>query len=390
MITSADIFRRANRHFFDWLKALVDHAIEFPPLVIKYTGDARTVDGQRLDNLDELIAQSKTKIGYGYQIELDTPSHRSFNRQSRIKAIVFDTPDDLIRYIDRQQDFADFKASLALILNDAPYLRAWCLENVREIIRYTKEWPSLLAVLCFFQENPTPGLPLRLLPIPGVDTKFIEQQNTILCSVMDASFPAEHIDHNFRSFARRYQLPTQEPFVECYFNDSSLKKYFHGFTSVAFPADQLARLPLPGNRVVIVENRTSVQQLLQLPLPGTVIIFGCGFGVALLKNVTWLDKVELYYWGDVDTHGLAILSQVRGYFPHVQPILMDSKTLEEHQHLVVPDKPFRGSLPEYLTEDEQNLFLVLQRSSQRLEQERLSKPFLETRLLTLFLLSPMS
>jgi len=293
MITPADIAQRALRHYNEWLKDLADRDAGFTPLVIKRTGDARTIDGERLENLDELVARSKATIGYGYRIVLDTPSQRSSNKQSRIKAIVFDTPDDLIRFIDRQEDFTAFQQSLALIQNEAPHLQDWCVKNVREISRHTKQWPALLAVLRFFRENPTPNLPLRLLPIMGVDTKFIEQHNSILCGIVDASIPVEHIDPNFRSFAKRYRLPTQEPFVECYFNDPVLAQHFHGFTTVAFPADQLAKQPLPVDAVIMVENRTSVQQLLQRPLPATAIIFGCGFGVALLKNATWLHKIQL-------------------------------------------------------------------------------------------------
>jgi len=188
------------------------------------------------------------------------------------------------------------------------------------------------------------------------------------------AFPSLHLSFSCVSFFFR---------VICVYSglsDPLLAQHFHGFTTVAFPADQLAKQPLPVDTVIIVENRTSVQQLLQRPLPATAIIFGCGYGVALLKNATWLHKIQLYYWGDLDTHGLAILSQVRSYFPQVQPLLMNVETWAAHQHLVVPDKPFRGKLPEHLTDEEQNLFRCLQDSGQRLEQERLLQNVLESKL----------
>ncbi|NOR71388.1 MAG: hypothetical protein GQ532_17115, partial [Methylomarinum sp.] len=41
------------------------------------------------------------------------------------------------------------------------------------------------------------------------------------------------------------------------------------------------------------------------------------------------------YWGDLDTHGFAILSRLRHYYPQVKSILMDEKTLEQFAHLSV-------------------------------------------------------
>ena len=35
--------------------------------------------------------------------------------------------------------------------------------------------------------------------------------------------------------------------------------------------------------------------------------------VSLLKDISWLHKSDIYYWGDLDTHGFQILSQLRGY-----------------------------------------------------------------------------
>ncbi|MFT9473655.1 Wadjet anti-phage system protein JetD domain-containing protein [Streptomyces sp. Mo3] len=46
-----------------------------------------------------------------------------------------------------------------------------------------------------------------------------------------------------------------------------------------------------------------------------------GYAAALLRHLPWLDDVDLYYWGDIDTHGFAILDQVRGRFPHTTSLL---------------------------------------------------------------------
>jgi len=44
--------------------------------------------------------------------------------------------------------------------------------------------------------------------------------------------------------------------------------------------------------------------------------------------------VAVRYWGDVDTHGMAILAEVRRALPHVRSALMDLETLQDHRHMV--------------------------------------------------------
>jgi len=39
----------------------------------------------------------------------------------------------------------------------------------------------------------------------------------------------------------------------------------------------------------------------------------------------------LLYWGDIDTHGFAILDQLRGHFPRAASFLMDPQTLLAHR-----------------------------------------------------------
>jgi hypothetical protein len=39
---------------------------------------------------------------------------------------------------------------------------------------------------------------------------------------------------------------------------------------------------------------------------------------------------SVVYWGDIDSHGLAILSGVRATVPHVRSVLMDLDTLRVH------------------------------------------------------------
>lgn len=46
--------------------------------------------------------------------------------------------------------------------------------------------------------------------------------------------------------------------------------------------------------------------------------------VNVLRDAGWLADCTLWYWGDLDTQGFAILSQLRGYWPQTRSFLMDT------------------------------------------------------------------
>ena len=371
MITPADIQKKALRYFYRWLEAIAEADAPYQAFVIPRIGDSKDVNAERWDYLKELASNAKDKKGFGYRIELEAPGARSAKQQSRIKAIVFDTENDLLQYTEQEESFRQFQESLALIRATMPHLRTWCVTHVKEIIQYHAVWPQLLAVVRFLQDNPQPGIPVRLWPLEQVDTKFIEQHNPILCKLIDATLPSALIDPQYKTFARRYRLPEQDPFVACYWNDPILVQYFHGFTALAFPVAQFAAQVLPIKRVFIVENRHSVLQLLQIALPDAIVVFGGGYGVALLKQAAWLQQIPLFYWGDLDTHGLSILSLVRSVFPHTRSVMMDMQTLQAHEAQQGAGKPFRGAQPMHLTDSEAEAFQWLHVHTKRLEQEKL-------------------
>ena len=102
---------------------------------------------------------------------------------------------------------------------------------------------------------------------------------------------------------------------------------------------------------------------------------GKGFDVARLGRWRTLRSARVHYWGDLDTHGLAILHRLRTHLPHVESFLMDSKTLHAHR-----DRWGRESTPtsaslDRLTAAEAAVYddLVSDRFAEqvRLEQERI-------------------
>ena len=103
-------------------------------------------------------------------------------------------------------------------------------------------------------------------------------------------------------------------------------------------------------------------------------MFGGGFSVTTLELVAWLADKEVVYWGDIDTHGYAILDRLRARLVSARSILMDRRTLLAHRNqLTTEDAPTNAVLP-HLTPEEAAIYrdLVEDRygSAVRLEQER--------------------
>jgi len=94
-------------------------------------------------------------------------------------------------------------------------------------------------------------------------------------------------------------------------------------------SDTFARLSPPVQTVFITENE--INFLAFPPIPGSMVIFGGGYGFEMLAGAAWLHHCTLQYWGDIDTHGFAILDQLRAHFPHAVSLLMDQETLLAHR-----------------------------------------------------------
>ena len=143
-----------------------------------------------------------------------------------------------------------------------------------------------------------------------------------------------------------------------------------------------AMLSLPVDRVFITENETNF--LAFPPVPNTLVVFGAGYGWDALVPATWLRQCALHYWGDIDTHGFAILNQLRGSFPHTASFLMDHDTLLAHRlHWGEEPDPVRHALP-HLTAQESLVYDELRldrlQTKLRLEQERVGFGWLRERL----------
>ncbi len=297
--------------------------------------DARALS-ERFDEVRAWIRAledgSKARLSYGYEIEWDEINHRLLGRNRVPCGIRLPTEADALKLIGRQRQAAQFRSLADITLARLPALGAWLARRPLLALGHADDWQRVLAVLSWFIEHPRPAVYLRQLDIPGVDTKFIESNRGLLSELLDVVLPGDAVDRGFagsRNFEQRYGLSAKPPLIRFRLLDERL--YLGGLSDLTVPASEFARLALPLERVFITEN--DVNGLAFPDVPGGIVVFGLGYGLDLLARIDWLKTRKLYYWGDIDTHGFAILSRLRLAFPEAGSFLMDRETLMLHRDL---------------------------------------------------------
>jgi hypothetical protein len=369
MITPGEIRNKAERKYTDYLRALVKD-IPFAEIII--TGDKKPGAGfsefqQEITRINE---HSKEKKGYGYSIKWRTARMKNFGTQDRPKEISFQTESDFLKYLHKEKEASEFRKNCSLILSRFPELEEWIIRYPLKVIDNQSQWKDLLNVCEYFKINPKPDLYIRELPQPH--TKFIENNKSIIRELLDILIN-DHIKPEQNDFEKRFNLKYIEPLIRFRALDRNIsREYFSGIDDLSLPVSRFERLELPLKNVLVVENKTNLLTI-ALTLPEqekTIVVFGSGYKVENLKNAKWLKRVKLFYWGDIDVQGFEILSQFRGYFPHVQSILMDKATFDRYFE---NDKGTPGKVSKALnlTDEEQRLYELLKENNWRLEQEKI-------------------
>ncbi|MBI3777118.1 MAG: hypothetical protein HY273_16500 [Gammaproteobacteria bacterium] len=326
--------------------------------------------------IDALRAASNEHRTHTYRIEWDSVNLRNLGAQLLPRSVCFDTAEDLFGFIDKLAEFRAFAQLAETTLARWPQAREALAAAPLAVLAQVEHWPKVLAVLDYFAAHPQPGIYLRQLLAPGVDTKFIESRKPLLSALLAAVLPpgAVRADGDARAghgFERRFGLLHEQPSVRFRLLDPAL--YVQGMSDIAVPLEQFQRLDLPVRRVFITENKLNG---LTFPgVPGALVIFGLGYGLTTLFEVKWLAAQPLYYWGDIDTHGYAMLNRLRARFPHTHAMLMDETTLEVCREFWGEEpEPVSVDLP-HLTAAEQDVYQKLLRQHWalrlRLEQERI-------------------
>lgn len=354
------------------------------PLRLSLKTPASTDITERFDSV-RLWAEELAKEA-ALRIEWQVIRHRVQGRQNLPAAVWVDSRDAALAWLGRRREAEDFSALVEQTRQSQPALLPWLEKRPLAALELLSDWPRLLSVVAWLQRHPRPAIYLRQVDLPGVHSKFIEAHRGVLAELLDLVLEPDEIDparSGAGQFAARYGFREKPLRIRFRVLDPELPP-IPGLPcpDLTLDAASFSRLALPVRRVFITENE--VNFLAFPPVSASVVIFGAGYGWEALAPSRWLADCALHYWGDIDTHGFAILDQLRSHFPTVESLLMDRETLEAHERFWgTEEKPRRDELTR-LRPKERELYDALRnnrlRDNLRLEQEHIGYRWLEASL----------
>lgn len=374
MINPSVIRKKAERLYNEYLTAFLRSESFFPKEIpfgkVNSTDDYNIIKSE----VNELINGSKDKLGYGYKVELSQFNTRKYGLQSFPRRIYFENETDFLTFIKKEKEVSEFKIAIFHIRERIPKLNDWIDKNTSKVIDNIGKWNDILKICEYFQKNTKPNLYIRELSIE-IHTKFIEENKGTLKQLLDFLLPNEAIRKDESEFEKRFYLRYDEPLIRVRALDQSLlAKYNLSFSDFSIPIIIFNDLKIVNERFIITENKMN---FLTLPyLKDTFGLFGGGFRIEILKQIDWLKKSNIIYWGDIDAQGLQILSQIRSYFPQTKSVMMDFKTLNLFQQFIVSGTPTNAAINlQNLTTEEKELFDFLNEKNCRLEQEKIDQNY---------------
>ena len=385
MISPQAIASKAERVYERAISAWLEADETFFPYRLKCDLSLPDSQSELIQQVETLRKESKENRGFGYSITWEEKAKRQYGRNRYPVAICFDSLEDLVKLVRKSTEFRTLQNCVEKVRRAFPQLNEWIAKNWQRLLEVESQLDQLLAVVQYMIDHPRPDCFTRELPL-AISTKLIEQHRRLLSSWFDRLLPEGAIDFGVtRSFEQKYGFRFARPHLMVRFLDAELAREVGSpWLELSLPVDEIAKLPMRDAFVFVVENKVNLVNLLTLPhTPRGLALGGLGYAVCSLESVSWLAQQTLYYWGDMDLDGFAILSAIRYRFPQTRSLFMDIATLEQHIALAVSvsnqDKPE----PDNLTSAELAAFQLCKAKNLRLEQEHISQALVNQRFVEL-------
>lgn len=338
-----------------------------------------------VDNLPSFREFIESWKSYPHQnfVEWETKSYRSLGEQRVPRFFMLHSIQDLILALGKEAEVRSevWRVNMAPLLElprDGIYPVLVKHLSTIEGISY-QDCLLLKELMAQLSLNMGVGGYLRALPLVGVDTKFVENYQLLISDILDAIYDGEvSRKGGLLGWLGCLENPKGWICVRPLCSDAESK--MGGFPILQLSIDVLSRCGLPATNILVVEN---MQSGLGLPrLDNTIAVFGGGKNVAWM-SADWLKNKQVAYWGDIDTWGLSILSDVRAKLPTVTPLMMNIETIENFQERMVIEPESVDLCPSGLNDAEKEVFFGLKSGRfklSRLEQERLSPDYIYLKL----------
>lgn len=338
-------------------------------------------DQQARDNLGHFHAFFKawTDFAYPELVEWQERQYRQLSEQRvPVKLRIFSLQ-QLTELLGAEQQLENWLNKISSFLQQSfvhdrhqHRLFQTLIHHLEQIERYSQqEWQWLIQLIEQLKPNIGAGLYLRALPLSAVNTKFLEQ-NLLLTEVICNVLYDDEIVLAGGLLAWLDCLDSPKGWLTIKPVCPNVQEKLGGLPVFQLSTEVLDQFELPAERIIVVEN---IQSGLACPnLENSIVVCGGGKNISWM-NAKWLQHKQVFYWGDIDSEGLNILSMVRQKIPHVIALMMDEATVLQFQNHMVDEPDSIFSEPQYLTADELKLFHDLRAQTfknRRLEQERIS------------------
>lgn len=394
----AEMSRRMTRRFGPWLRhgdapsAIADPEAEpdsaegpWPMRYLLGSFTERDVLSkmQAVTDWAQAWRQTESSLPAGVRLEWESRQWSRLGAQAFPARLVVDSVQALANWVGQGTVWSRAQARRDELLARFPSLQG--AAAISRNLGVFQDWEAadvkrLLVLLEWFEANPRSGLYLRQLPVPGIDTKWVEARRGVVKDFVQALLQRDDSQES-SDFHEVCGLTKPPAKLRIRILCPELRAQLHGLCDIEAPVEELARLPLSIQTAVVVEN---LESGLALPdMAGAVAFMRLGHAISELARLPWLhprgeaqQAPAVLYWGDLDTHGLVILARARGLFPQLRAVLMDEKTLLAHRHLWVSEpSPSKAQQLHGLLSEEQQLYDNLRANKWeekvRLEQERL-------------------
>jgi len=364
--------RKFQNNRKEWLKATISGNAEVSwPLEINLSVPKEQDVLRQPDAVRAWISVWRKRQGNGSLIWTER-RWRSLGTQSVPEKLILGTPDDVALWIGEVARWLRVVERYKLLVQRWSALLDVTLRYFNVLADYDDaDFLRLCDMLSWLEKNPNSNLYIRQIPIAGIDSKWLESRKSIVCDLVATILGDKSGELDFY---KRCGLKPLPQLIRMRILDPYIRKQLGGLGDISASLEEVANLDITPVNVFIIEN---IQTGLAFEdLANTVAIMGLGYGVDVLGKIPWLQKTRCFYWGDIDTHGFAILNRARSYLPNLESVLMDEVTLLKHRELWVEETTQLASaeLP-LLTDAEQKVFESLKSNAWgqkvRLEQERI-------------------
>lgn len=373
--TPADVERKLRRRWqAGTFLARYAEGLPWEPLALPLRGPSATEVGSDLERVRSWVRSWERAAPRLGRLEHRRVGGRMVGANHLPGKLWLDSYQQLWSALGVTREAARFVDLVDAARAETPRLVEWMLRHPLRVLELGEEWRGIVDTVRWIDARPGGQLYLRQVDVPGVDTKFIDRHRATLAALLDLQLGPGRIDRDRprSDFAGRYGFRQRPQYVRLRTLGAG-QRLAGGFTEWSVRVDELAEAPPEARTVFVVENETTYLAL--PPVPDAVAVLGSGYAAAVLESLPWLSDRDLVYWGDIDTHGFAILDRLRRRFPHARSMLMDRATLLAHQGQWVREATPHVAALAHLHPAEAALYRDLVEdvfgSRVRLEQERI-------------------